>query len=299
MTSFFKDLKNLKFNYKLGKKTWFGSGGNSTFCREINSVASLQKLLRFVPNFVPIFVLGAGSNIIVRDGGFNGLTIKLSGTIKTINYNKSKKILTIGGAAKDSTISRFCEQNSITDFEFLRGIPGTLGGNIKMNAGCYGKTISDNLLDCNVISRNGKVSNLKKEEIKFSYRKTSLDNDFIITSANFKVKLFKKKQISDKMKKIIKERSSSQPVNYRTGGSTFKNPPNQSAWKLIDKINYRGKSIGDASVSEKHANFLINNNYAKSIDLEILGEEIREKVKKKYNINLDWELLRIGKFKKI
>ena len=299
MTSFFKDLKNLKFNYKLGKKTWFGSGGNSTFFIEINSVASLQKLLKFVPYFVPIFVLGAGSNIIVRDGGFNGLTIKLSGIIKKINYNKSKRILTIGGAAKDSTISRFCEQNSITDFEFLRGIPGTLGGNIKMNAGCYGKTISDNLIDCNVISRNGKVSNLKKEEIKFSYRKTSLDNDLIITSANFKVKLFKKKQISDKMKKIIKKRSSSQPVNYRTGGSTFKNPPNQSAWKLIDKINYRGKSIGDASVSEKHANFLINNNYAKSIDLEILGEEIREKVKKKYNINLDWELLRIGKFKKI
>ena len=299
MTSFFKDLKNLKFNYKLGKKTWFGSGGNSTFFIEINSVASLQKLLKFVPYFVPIFVLGAGSNIIVRDGGFNGLTIKLSGILKKINYNKSKRILTIGGAAKDSTISRFCEQNSITDFEFLRGIPGTLGGNIKMNAGCYGKTISDNLLDCNVISRNGKVSNLKKEEIKFSYRKTSLDNDLIITSANFKVKLFQKKQISDKMKKIIKERLSSQPVNYRTGGSTFKNPPNQSAWKLIDKINYRGKSIGDASVSEKHANFLINNNYAKSIDLEILGEEIREKVKKKYNINLDWELLRIGKFKKI
>lgn len=299
MTSFFKDLKNLKFNYKLGKKTWFGSGGNSTFFIEINSVASLQKLLKLVPYFVPIFVLGAGSNIIVRDGGFNGLTIKLSGILKKINYNKSKRILTIGGAAKDSTISRFCEQNSITDFEFLRGIPGTLGGNIKMNAGCYGKTISDNLLDCNVISRNGKVSNLKKEEIKFSYRKTSLDNDLIITSANFKVKLFKKKQISDKIKKIIKKRSSSQPVNYRTGGSTFKNPPNQSAWKLIDKINYRGKSIGDASVSEKHANFLINNNYAKSIDLEILGEEIREKVKKKYNINLDWELLRIGKFKKI
>ena len=299
MTSFFKDLKNLKFNYKLGKKTWFGSGGNSTFFIEINSLASLQKLLKFVPYFVPIFVLGAGSNIIVRDGGFNGLTIKLSGIIKKINYNKSNRILTIGGAAKDSTISRFCEQNSITDFEFLRGIPGTLGGNIKMNAGCYGKTISDNLLDCNVISRNGKVSNLKKKEIKFSYRKTSLDNDLIITSANFKVKLFQKKQISDKMKKIIKERLSSQPVNYRTGGSTFKNPPNQSAWKLIDKINYRGKSIGDASVSEKHANFLINNNYAKSIDLEILGEEIREKVKKKYNINLDWELLRIGKFKKI
>jgi UDP-N-acetylmuramate dehydrogenase len=299
MTNFFKDLKNLKFNYKLGKKTWFGSGGNSTFFIEINSLASLQKLLKVVPYFVPIFVLGAGSNIIVRDGGFNGLTIKLSGIIKKINYNKNKRILTIGGAAKDSTISRFCEQNSITDFEFLRGIPGTLGGNIKMNAGCYGKTISDNLIDCNVISRNGKVSNLKKEEIKFSYRKTSLDDDLIITSANFKVKLFKKKQISYKMKRIIKKRSSSQPVNYRTGGSTFKNPPNQSAWKLIDKINYRGKNIGDAYVSEKHANFLINNNYAKSIDLEILGEEIREKVKKKYNINLDWELLRIGKFKKI
>ena len=299
MNSFFNDLKSLKFNYKLGKKTWFGTGGNSTFYIEIDSEINLQKLLKLLPYSIPIFVLGAGSNIIVRDGGFDGLTIKLKGNLKKINYDKNKNFLTIGGAVKDSTISKFCEDNLITDFEFLRGIPGTLGGNIMMNAGCYGKTISDNLISCNVISRSGKVNCFKKEEIKFSYRKSSIDCRSIVTSATFKVKNLCKNKILKNITKISKTRSSTQPINFRTGGSTFKNPPNQSAWKLIDKINYRGKSIGDASVSEKHANFLINNNHARSLDLEMLGEEIKENIKKKYNVKLDWELLRIGKFKKI
>ena len=299
MTSFLNDLKSLKFNYTLGKKTWFGTGGNSTFYIEINSEINLQKLLRLLPNSIPIFLLGAGSNIIVRDGGFNGLTIKLNGNLKKINYDKNKNFLTIGGAVKDSTISKFCENNLITDFEFLKGIPGTLGGNIIMNAGCYGKTISDNLVSCTVMSRNGKVNNFKKEEIKFSYRKSSIHNNSIVTSATFKVKNHCKNKISNKIREISRTRSSTQPINLRTGGSTFKNPPNQSAWKLIDKINYRGKRIGDASVSKIHANFLINNNHARSLDLEILGEEIKENVKKKFNVNLDWELLRIGKFKKI
>lgn len=299
MISFLNNLKSLKFNYKLGKKTWFGTGGNSFFYIEINSENNLKKLLKLLPYSIPIFVLGAGSNIIIRDGGFNGLTIKLTGSFKKISYSKEENILTIGGAVKDSTISKFCENNSITDFEFLRGIPGTLGGNIMMNAGCYGKTISDNLIGCNVINRNGKIAYLKKEEINFSYRKVSIDDTSIVTSADFKVKNYCKNKIKKKIMKISAVRSSTQPINFRTGGSTFKNPPNQSAWKLIDKINYRGKKIGNASVSEKHANFLINNNYARSLDLEILGEEIKEKVKEKYNVNLDWELLRIGKFKKI
>ena len=167
-----------------------------------------------------------------------------------------------------------------------------------MNAGCYGKTISYNLINCSIVGRNGQMTKLSKKEIRFSYRKTSIMNDSIITCAKFKVILNDKEEIFKKILIVSKERISSQPINLRTGGSTFKNPPNESAWKLIDKINYRGKSIGDASVSEKHANFLINNNLAKSLDLEILGEEIREQVKKKYNINLDWELIRIGKFKK-
>ena len=299
MTSFLNDLKSLKFNYKLVKKTWFGTGGNSTFYIEIDSEINLQKLLKLLPYSIPIFVLGAGSNIIVRDGGFDGLTIKLKGNLKKINYDKSKNFLTIGGAVKDSTISKFCEDNLITDFEFLRGIPGTLGGNIMMNAGCYGKTISDNLISCNVISRSGKVNCFKKEEIKFSYRKSSIDCRSIVTSATFKVKNLCKNKILKNITKISKTRSSTQPINFRTGGSTFKNPPNQSAWKLIDKINYRGKSIGDASVSKKHANFLINNNHARSLDLEMLGEEIKDNIKKKYNVKLDWELLRVGKFKKI
>ena len=232
MTSFLSDLKKLRFNYKLGKKTWFGTGGNSTFFLEINSESNLQKFLKLIPSSIPIFILGAGSNIIVRDGGFNGFTIKLIGSLKQIFFDKNKKILSIGGGAKDLNISKFCESNSISDFEFLSGIPGTLGGNIKMNAGCYGKTISDNLIDCSIINRKGKIIHLKKEEIKFSYRKSSINDNSIITHANFKVKIFDRKKISQKIKKISKTRFNTQPVNFRTGGSTFKNPPNQHAWKL-------------------------------------------------------------------
>ena len=174
MINLLNDLKGLKFNYKLGKKTWFGTGGNSMFFIEINSESNLQKLLKFIPYSIPIFVLGAGSNIIIRDGGFNGLTIKLNGQLKKINYDKHKKILEIGGAVKDLIITKFCENNSITGFEFLRGIPGTLGGNIKMNAGCYGKTISDNLISCKIIDRCGKIKSLQKEDIKIFIQKHQL-----------------------------------------------------------------------------------------------------------------------------
>ena len=293
MNSFINDLKSIKFNYKLGKKTWFGTGGNSTFYIEIDSEINLQKLLKLLPYSIPIFVLGAGSNIIVRDGGFDGLTIKLKGNLKKINYDKSKNFLTIGGAVKDSTISKFCEDNLITDFEFLRGIPGTLGGNIMMNAGCYGKTISDNLISCNVISRSGKVNYFKKEEIKFSYRKSSIDSRSIVTSATFKVKNLCKNKILKNIKKISKTRSSTQPINFRTGGSTFKNPPNQSAWKLIDKINYRGKSIGDASVSEKHANFFVNRKNARSTDMKSLINFVKKQVLNKTGIKLELEIVEV------
>ena len=168
-----------------------------------------------------------------------------------------------------------------------------------MNAGCFGKTISDDLIKCRILNRKGEELCLDKRDINFSYRRSDIPDNSIILDAEFSVKLSSKKHILKKTNEIIKTRTKSQPIKNRTGGSTFKNPPNVSAWKLIDKINYRGKKIGDASVSTKHTNFLINNSNANSLDLEILGEEIKESVKKKFNINLDWELKRIGEFKKI
>ena len=148
---FFKDLINIKINYDIGKKTWFGTGGKSRILLIINNLKSLKFLLKVLPNSQPIFLIGAGSNLIVRDGGINGITIKLGKDFKKIDYIKKRKIINIGSAAKDLDISKFCYENSIGNFEFLRGIPGTLGGNIKMNAGCFGSSISDRLISCKII----------------------------------------------------------------------------------------------------------------------------------------------------
>ncbi len=296
---FFKDLVGIKVNYDIGKKTWFGTGGKAKILLVINNLKSLNFLLKLVPKSKPIFLLGAGSNVIVRDGGIDGITIKLGKDFKRIDYIKEKKIINIGSAAKDLDISKFCYENSIGNFEFLRGIPGTLGGNIKMNAGCYGSSISDELISCTIIKRNGNIEELQKQHLRFDYRFSSIPRDSIVIDAKFKAITKDKKIIKRMLKKITDERIFSQPINSRTGGSTFKNPPTEPAWKLIDKINFRGKIKGGAKVSDIHTNFLINNGNANSLDLELLGEEIKSKVKKKYNINLDWELIRVGKFKKI
>ena len=160
---FFKDLINIKINYDIGKKTWFGTGGKSRVLLVINNLKSLKFLLKVLPNSQPIFLIGAGSNLIVRDGGINGITIKLGKDFKKIDYIKKRKIINIGSAAKDLDISKFCYENSIGNFEFLRGIPGTLGGNIKMNAGCFGSSISDRLISCKIINREGNIKEILKE----------------------------------------------------------------------------------------------------------------------------------------
>ena len=296
---FFKDLINIKINFDIGKKTWFGTGGKARVLLVINNLKSLQFLLKTLPKSQPIFLMGAGSNIIVRDGGINGITIKLGKEFKKIDLIKKKKIINIGSAVKDLDISKFCYENSIGNFEFLRGIPGTLGGNIKMNAGCFGSSISDRLISCTIIDRNGNIKEILKENLVFDYRFSSIPIDSIVIEAKFEALPKNKKLIKEKLKEINNERTLNQPINFRTGGSTFKNTSKESAWKLIDKINFRGKVIGGAKVSNLHTNFLINDGKASSLDLELLGEEIRSKVKKKYDINLDWELIRVGQFKKI
>ena len=168
-----------------------------------------------------------------------------------------------------------------------------------MNAGCFGSSISDRLISCTIIDRNGNIKEILKENLVFDYRFSSIPIDSIVIEAKFEALPKNKKLIKEKLKEINNERTLNQPINFRTGGSTFKNTSKESAWKLIDKINFRGKVIGGAKVSNLHTNFLINNGKASSLDLELLGEEIRSKVKKKYNINLDWELIRVGQFKKI
>ena len=289
---------NFSFNYDLGSKTWFGTGGKCLLFITSDSEKVIRIILKYFKKIFPVFIIGAGSNLIVRDGGINGIVLKLGKAFSQIRLYEKKSILQIGGSAKDYQISKFCLENNITGFEFLSGVPGTLGGNLKMNAGCYGQEICDYFLECEIINSRGEKVTKNKDEISFGYRSSSLGDDIII-SAKFKVNYEKKKKINDKINTIIKDRKKSQPVGVRTGGSTFSNPKNHSAWKLIDAIKYRGKTYGGAKVSEHHSNFFINSNSATSLDLELLGEDIRTKVWDKYKIKLEWEIVRIGKYKKI
>ncbi len=296
----FENLFDIKFNYGFGRRTWFGSGGNSTVFFKIDKLKNLKLLLKILPKKIPLFVIGAGSNIIVRDGGFRGIVLKLGEEFNKINIIKNESIIKVGSAVKDSELSKFCEKNNIGDFEFINGIPGTVGGNIKMNAGCFGKEISNNLVSCTILNRKSEIITLSKDQIDFQYRKTNFEKSTIILSADFKFSYKEKNLIIKKKNQISNKRKKTQPFAIRTGGSTFTNPNKQlSAWKLIDKIGYRGRIIGGAQVSSKHSNFLVNFNKASSLDIELLGEEIREKIKKKFKIKLDWEIERIGKFKKI
>lgn len=295
----FSLFQSLKFNYKLGKKTWFGTGGNCYLFLEANSINQLITTVKIAKKFVPILVIGSGSNVIIRDGGFKGVVIKLGGDFRKIEIDYNNSILSIGAGAKDSEVSKFCVENNISGLEFLSGIPGTIGGNIRMNAGCYGGQISDNLVDCMIIDEKFNKRIVKKSEIDFDYRKSSFDNEQIIIAARFKIQKRNKLQIKKKISIISNKRKRSQPVSTRTGGSTFTNPVSYPAWKLIDEINYRGKQLGGAKVSNLHPNFLINFKNASSLDIEMLGEEIKNKVREKKKINLKWELIRIGEFKKV
>ncbi len=292
-------LKSLKFNYQLGKRTWFGTGGNCKLFLEVNSINQLINTIRIAKKFLPILVIGSGSNVIIRDGGFKGIVIKLGGNFRKIEIDKSNSVLSVGAGTKDLEVAKFCVEKNISGLEFLSGIPGTIGGNIKMNAGCYGNQISDNLIDCTIIDEKLNKKIVKKKEIEFHYRKSSFDNGQIIIEARFKIQKNNKSKIKKKISTISDKRKKSQPVSSRTGGSTFTNPNSYPAWKLIDEIDYRGKQLGGAKVSNLHSNFLINYKNASSLDLEMLGEEIKNKVWEKRRINLKWELIRIGEFKKV
>ena len=290
---------NVNINYPIGKKTWFGVGGKVTIFININSLNCLTFLLKVIPKSIPLFLIGSGSNLMIRDGGYRGFILKLGTYFKKIELDSKNLVLEIGAGAKDSEVAKFCEEESVGGFEFLRGIPGTIGGNIRMNAGCFGSNISDSLISITIVDRKGRIKVLKKEEINFGYRHTSLDSASIIIKARFSFKYKTQSKIRNKQRDIIRQKNLSQPSASKTGGSTFTNPLNGKAWKLIDKLGYRGKKFGGAMISSKHTNFIINHKNASALDIELLAEEIRQKTKKKFDINLNWEIKRIGQFKKV
>ena len=285
--------KNIIFKENLSKYSWFNLGGPAEIFFKPDSIEQLTDFLRTIKNFQKIICLGAGSNTLVRDGGFNGVVIKLSPKFSYINRIE-KNILEVGAGTLDKTLSRFAADNSIANFEFLSCIPGSIGGAIIMNSGCYGDEISNILISIKTIDFNCNLKEFKRDQIKFGYRGTNLPQDLIILSAKLHAKTGDKSLINEKIKNYVKNKKNSQPSQIKTCGSTFKNPKDKKAWELIKDSNCNLLSFGKASISKKHCNFFVNEGGASSKDIEKLIESVRQKVFQKHNVKLELELKIIG-----
>ena len=278
-------------NADIGSSSWFRVGGPAEL---LYLPADELDLLHFMTNLkseIPLFVIGASSNILIRDGGIRGVVIKLGSAFKEIKLLKNQ--LLVGAYSHNMMLAKYANNNNLFGFDFLSGIPGTIGGSIKMNAGCYGTEMSDILIKVKVIDRLKGVKEISAKDLKLKYRESVLSNDSIIISAYLKVDKKTKYDVNI-IKNIRDKRLKSQPVGQLTGGSTFKNPPGYKVWQLIDDAGCRGLSVGGAKISDIHTNFIINYNNATAKDIETLGNIVREKVFDNTGIRLDWEILKVG-----
>jgi UDP-N-acetylmuramate dehydrogenase len=280
-------------NVDLSSTNWFQVGGKAEILYKPTDTEDLAYFLKH-KNDNQITMLSVGSNVIIRDGGIKGVVIKLGKYFNSLEVNDTT--LTVGAATLDFNVAQFAANHSLSGLEFLIGVPGSIGGAIAMNAGAYNMDTAEYLVSVEAVNINtGEIRNLNKQELGFVYRGNSLDGQFIFTKATFVLRKDSKNDILKCMENIIKARSEAQPIKERTGGSTFKNPAEISAWKLIDQAGCRGLTLGGAKVSEKHCNFLINTGNATAADIENLGELVRKKVFNNSDINLEWEIKRIGK----
>ena len=283
---------NLKLDYDLKKKNWFNIGGKAKAFYKAGDLKELIKFLKKIQNHEKIFVLGAGSNTLITDKQFNGVVIKLSNNFNNISL-LNNEIIIAGSAVTDKSLSDFAMENSLGGFEFLSCIPGTVGGGIKMNAGCFEREFKDILVSIQAIDKFGQVITIPAKEINFKYRDSSLSDELIFLSASFKG-FNKNKDLIRKEMKIMKEKKEkAQPTRIKTSGSTFKNPINQSdkkVWQLIRDSVPLEKSFGDASISEKHCNFFVNKGNAKFEDMKKLINFVSDSVFKKTGIKLETEI---------
>ena len=252
----------------------------------------LQNFLANKPRDVPVFVLGVGSNLLVRDGGVPGVVIRLGGAFSTITIDQ--ETIVAGAAALDLSVAKAAARAGRSGLEFYSGIPGTIGGALRMNAGAYGSETKDVLLSATAVSGQGELVTLTPDNMDMRYRHSGVPLDYIFVSAVFRTSTGDRDTIEARMQEIQTARAGSQPIRSRTGGSTFKNPDSMKAWQLIDAAGCRGLTRGGAQVSDQHCNFLINTGTASAEDLEGLGEEVRAQVQDRMNISLDWEIKRIG-----
>jgi UDP-N-acetylmuramate dehydrogenase len=279
----------------LAPLVWFKSGGNAEWLFEPADIDDLAEFLEALDPEVPVMGLGLGSNLIVRDGGVPGVVVRLGKPLAKVEQ-LDPTALKCGGGASGILVSSSARDAGIAGLEFLRSIPGTVGGFVRMNGGAYGRETCDILVECEVVLRSGERRTLSREELGYSYRHSELPEQAIVVSATFRGEPGEPARIGAEMDRIAAEREASQPLRSRTGGSTFKNPPGHKAWALIDAAGCRGMTLGGAQVSEKHCNFLLNLGSATSADIEALGEEVRRRVMAKTNISLEWEIQRIGAY---
>ncbi|MBM3608248.1 MAG: UDP-N-acetylmuramate dehydrogenase [Alphaproteobacteria bacterium] len=281
-------------NQALAPFTWFRVGGPAQVFFSPADEEDLAYFLKNLPQDIPVMVMGVGSNLIVRDGGVPGVVIRLGGrafgSIEILENNRVRA----GAAVPDQKFARELANAGLAGMEFFAGIPGTIGGALRMNAGAHGGETTDVLIEARAVTRQGEIIVLSHADMGFSYRHSAPPDDMIFTSALFQGKADTKENILARMDEITKKREASQPIREKTGGSTFANPKPLSAWKVIDEAGCRGLVMGGAQVSEMHCNFLINRNEASAADIENLGEEVRRRVRENSGVELRWEIKRVG-----
>jgi UDP-N-acetylmuramate dehydrogenase len=278
----------------LAPLVWFKSGGAAQWLFEPKDLADLQGFLRDLDPQVPVMALGLGSNMIVRDGGVPGVVVRLGKAFARCTALDGMT-LDCGGGASGILVSSTARDAGIAGLEFLRSIPGTVGGFVRMNGGAYGGEVKDIMIDCDVVLRSGELVCLPVGALSYTYRHSELPDGAIVVAARFKGRPGEAPAVQAEMDRISAAREESQPLRSRTGGSTFKNPPGHKAWALVDAAGCRGMVKGGAQISEKHCNFLLNLGDATSADIEGLGEEVRRRVKQSQGVELEWEIQRVGK----
>ena len=284
--------ENIKFDYNLKKKNWFNIGGNTKIYYKAKNLKDLIRFLKIIKNEEKFFILGGGSNTLISDKTFDGVVIKLSNNFNNISL-LSEEIIIAGSAVNDKLLSEFAMEHSLGGFEFLSCIPGTVGGGIKMNAGCFDREFKDILISVQAVNKSGQVITIPAKEIDFKYRDSGLSNDLIFLSASFRG--FKKdiNSIKSEMVRLKEKKEKAQPTKIKTSGSTFKNPLGQSdkkVWQLIKESVPLEKSFGDACISEKHCNFFVNKGNAKFDDMKKLIEFVSDSVLKKTGVKLQTEI---------
>jgi UDP-N-acetylmuramate dehydrogenase len=272
---------------------WFRTGGPAEWLVRPKSVEDLAGFLADLDPEVPVLAVGVGSNLIVRDGGVPGVVVRLPKAMSRVAAEPGNRIRA-GGGAMGITVASGARDAGVAGLEFLRGIPGTAGGAVRMNAGAYGREVAQVLVEATLVLRDGRVETWGRERFGYTYRHSDVPEGAVVVEALFEGVPGDPAEIGAEMDRIAAEREASQPLRSRTGGSTFKNPPGDKAWRLIDEAGCRGLTIGDAQVSEKHCNFLLNLGNATAAEIEALGEEVRRRVQARTGVMLEWEIQRVG-----